>query len=113
MGLEPCESVINGADGIRARSKSKGAPVLYFCTYPIDFSLPPIVVQRSPPTSTLDSDASCSTRVSSGALVDELSAQLDRHRSRTVWSSEDAASNALARFDHNDIETGIVQCAPQ
>ena len=45
--------------------------------------------------------------------ADELSAQLDRHRSGTVSSSEDAASNALARFDNNDIETGIVQYAPQ
>ena len=43
--------------------------------------------------------------------MDELSAQLDRHRSGTVSSSEDAASNALARFDDNDIETSIVQCA--
>jgi len=45
--------------------------------------------------------------------VDELGAELDRHRSGTVLSSEDAASNALARFDDNDIETGIVQCMPQ
>jgi hypothetical protein len=44
--------------------------------------------------------------------VDELSAQLDRHRNGTVSSSSDAASNALARFDNNDISTGIVQYAP-
>ena len=44
--------------------------------------------------------------------VDELVAQLDRHRSGTI-SSSNAASNAHARFDDNDIETGIVQYAPQ
>ena len=64
--------------------------------------------------STLDGDASCRVRVSSGApSVDELGAQLDGHRSGTVPSSEDAASNALARFDDNDIEIGIVPYAPQ
>jgi len=42
--------------------------------------------------------------------VDELSAQLDRHRSGTVSSS--GAPPALAYFDDNDIETGIVQYAP-
>jgi hypothetical protein len=36
-----------------------------------------------------------------------------RHRSGTVSPSEGAASNALARFDDKDIETGIVQYAPQ
>ena len=50
--------------------------------------------------------------------VDELGAPRNRHRSGTVSSSADAASNAPARFDDNDIETGdietgIVQGAPQ
>ena len=46
--------------------------------------------------------------------MDELGAQLDRHRSGPVSSSD--ASPVLARFVDNDIETGdiengIVQCA--
>ena len=43
--------------------------------------------------------------------VDELDAQVDGHRSGTLSSSEDGASNALVRFDDNDIEieSGIVR----
>jgi len=53
----------------------------------------------------------CDGAVRSQAAVDELSAQLDRHRSGTV-SSSDAPLYALARFDNTDIETDIVQYAP-
>ena len=44
--------------------------------------------------------------------VDELSAQLDRHQSGTVSSSEDAASNALVRFDEQHRGWHRAVCAP-
>jgi hypothetical protein len=43
--------------------------------------------------------------------MNEFGAQLDRHRSGTIALCEDASPNPLARFDHNDIEPSVVQCA--
>jgi hypothetical protein len=79
--------------------------------------LPEIVQSAQPsvhggPTLTADVDARQRCLVQhAGELrrtpVDELGAQLDRHRGGTVSSSEDAASNALPFFDHDDIEPRI------